>query len=256
MPNDVRDLDVVLLHGLGGSARSWDGVVALRPAGLRLLSLDLPGHGAEAGDPRLSLDGLQAAVADALVPLGARPWLLVGHSMGGKVAALLTAAAERTADPVAPPAGVLLVDPSPPSPEPMAAQRRARMLGWWSDGPIGRADAEEYVDANCSSPLPADARDLAIQQVRRSAGDAWRAWLTGGSLEDRGAEVGRLRTPAVVLAGESDEDLGLDAQRRLVLPHWGDAVLEPVAGAAHFVPQERPDAVAEAIVRLRARAGV
>jgi pimeloyl-ACP methyl ester carboxylesterase len=79
---------VVLLHGLASNARIWDGVATrLVGAGLRVVALDLRGHGASDqpdggyGFAEVAAD-LRAAVADLALE---RP-LLVGHSWGANVA--------------------------------------------------------------------------------------------------------------------------------------------------------------------------
>jgi len=53
--------------------------------------------------------------------------------------------------------------------------------------------------------------------------------------------------PALVLAGAEDGDLGPDAQRELNLPHWPRGEFDVVPGAAHLLPWEQPDAVADRI---------
>ena len=56
------------------------------------LALDLPGHGASPFAGETSLAALTAAVAAALAEEGVRAAHLVGHSLGGAIAAALTAA--------------------------------------------------------------------------------------------------------------------------------------------------------------------
>jgi len=172
--------------------------------------------------------------------------LLVGHSMGGKIATLIAARAQAGASgPVV--RGVVLVAASPPSPEPMDEARRERMIGWFADGAPTEADAATFVDANTASPLSEFWRGQAIADVHRSRPEAWRGWLEQGSREDWGDRVGRIACPALILAGQEDGDLGADAQRRLNLPHYPDADLQIVAGAAHLIPYEQPEVLAALI---------
>jgi pyruvate dehydrogenase E2 component (dihydrolipoamide acetyltransferase) len=83
---------VVLLHGFGADLNSWMFIQPALADGRRTIALDLPGHGEStkqvgAGTP----DALAAVVADALARLGVARAHLVGHSMGGAVAALVAA---------------------------------------------------------------------------------------------------------------------------------------------------------------------
>lgn len=72
---------IVLIHGLGGDPHVWDGVVAKLPKTERVVTVSLP-----RGD---SLDGIARAVAAELRAKQATPAIVVGHSLGGAVAAHL-----------------------------------------------------------------------------------------------------------------------------------------------------------------------
>jgi pimeloyl-ACP methyl ester carboxylesterase len=244
-------LTVFLLHALGGSARSFD-LVRARLPGVETVALDLPGFGGAVDADRFAVADMAAGVIAAVAERAPERWMLVGHSMGGKVAA---AVARAAADGDAPAglAGLVLLAASPPAPEPMAERRRADMLGWVAAGPIGDRDARAFVDANTAQALPTPLRATAAADVRRSSRRAWAAWLEHGSREDWRARVGVLPYPALIVAGAADGDLGEDAQRRLNVPHYADARVEAVAGAAHLLPLEAPDAVAATIRRWWAR---
>jgi pimeloyl-ACP methyl ester carboxylesterase len=86
---------VVLLHGLASNARIWDGVAyRLAGAGLRVVALDLRGHG-DSEQPAGGYDFAQVArdLRAALAALGLDRPVLVGHSWGANVA--LQYAADR-----------------------------------------------------------------------------------------------------------------------------------------------------------------
>ncbi|MGH7030424.1 MAG: acetoin dehydrogenase dihydrolipoyllysine-residue acetyltransferase subunit, partial [Stellaceae bacterium] len=81
---------VVLVHGFGGDLNTWMFTQPALAATRRAFALDLPGHGGSAtdvgaGDPQT----LTYAVSAALEALAIDRAHLVGHSMGGAVAALL-----------------------------------------------------------------------------------------------------------------------------------------------------------------------
>lgn len=238
---------IVMLHALGGSARAFDQVAAALTE-METIAIDLPGFGAAVardGFPVAAMVDHVAAVVAARAP---PRWMLVGHSMGGKVATLLARAAVEDAA-LAGLAGVVLLAASPPSPEPMADERRARMLGWVASGAIGDADARAFVAANIAGRLPVPIWAGAVADVRRTGRRAWRAWLEHGSREDLAARAGVLPFPALVVAGAEDGDLGEEAQARLNLPHYAAASMAVVRGAAHLLPLEQPQAIADLIRR-------
>lgn len=86
------DRAVVLLHGYSASVEWWDRVAPRLARDHRVIAIDLVGHGgSEApsdGAPYRS-DAQAAAVRNALVALGVRHAVLIGHSMGGAVSAEL-----------------------------------------------------------------------------------------------------------------------------------------------------------------------
>jgi pyruvate dehydrogenase E2 component (dihydrolipoyllysine-residue acetyltransferase) len=90
-----REGDVVLLiHGYGGDRNSWLFLQEPLAAGRRVYALDLPGHGTsgkDVGDG--SLDLLADAVVGVLDAIGTSGSAvhLVGHSLGGSVAAAVAA---------------------------------------------------------------------------------------------------------------------------------------------------------------------
>jgi L-aminopeptidase/D-esterase-like protein/pimeloyl-ACP methyl ester carboxylesterase len=106
---------VVLLHGITLGAAIWPyQLAALADAGLRVLAVDLRGHGHSGGAvagggtgtgggavppaPTMTLDRMAADVADVLDFLDLTGVTLVGHSMGGMVALRLLTADPATAE--------------------------------------------------------------------------------------------------------------------------------------------------------------
>lgn len=82
---------IVFIHGFGADLNGWRPLVGRLPDGRPALALDLPGHGASPFAGEASLAALTAAVAATLAEEGVAAAHLVGHSLGGAVAAALTA---------------------------------------------------------------------------------------------------------------------------------------------------------------------
>lgn len=112
---------VVLVHGGAAHAQWWDHIAPLLATDLRVVAIDLSGHGDSARRSEYSLESWTQEILAAPEPGGisGKP-IVIGHSMGGFVA--LTAAAEAS-DAVA---GIMTID-SPVwtiTPEQDAARRR------------------------------------------------------------------------------------------------------------------------------------
>jgi pyruvate dehydrogenase E2 component (dihydrolipoamide acetyltransferase) len=93
-PEDPAGDPVVLVHGYGGDKNSWLFVQQPLAESHTVVALDLPGHGAsdkDVGDGSLGM--LADTVAGFLDALGFARAHLVGHSLGGAVAAAVAKAA-------------------------------------------------------------------------------------------------------------------------------------------------------------------
>jgi len=136
----------VLLHGFGGTSRSWDEVIAHLPAErYRPLALDLPGHG-ELLDARgpITFDSCVQSVLER----APRRFVLAGYSMGGRIALQLALAApERIERLVLISATAGIEDPS----ERAERSKRDRRLA----EEIEQGSIEDFVH-------PADKRDTAL----------------------------------------------------------------------------------------------
>jgi pimeloyl-ACP methyl ester carboxylesterase len=79
---------VVLLHGLASDAETWDRAIApLAAEGLRVIAVDLLGHGSSDKPPAsYLLDDFASLLRDVLDALGIKSATVVGHSLGGAVA--------------------------------------------------------------------------------------------------------------------------------------------------------------------------
>ena len=76
----------VFVHGFLGGSRQWDGQVSALN-GTPVIALDLPGFGAQAGEPALPGIGDYADwVIETLDDRGIEKCHLIGHSMGGMIA--------------------------------------------------------------------------------------------------------------------------------------------------------------------------
>ena len=88
---------VVFLHGFGADLNGWRPVHRLLPETQPALAIDLPGHGSSPLGEEASFEALVEAARKALIEEGVEAAHLVGHSLGGAVAAALAHAPGVTA---------------------------------------------------------------------------------------------------------------------------------------------------------------
>ena len=79
--------DLLLIHGLGGSARSWDTIVPALARERRLILPELPGHGRTPAEPGSgTFAGLTDAVERFVAAQGLAGIDVVGSSLGARIA--------------------------------------------------------------------------------------------------------------------------------------------------------------------------
>src|SRR3954468_9930693 len=85
---DEYNTPVVLLHGLGSDADTWAEVGTALADRYRVLAPDQRGHGDSEHTAEYSFELLRDDLYRLVDALDLRRFVLVGHSMGGTVAAL------------------------------------------------------------------------------------------------------------------------------------------------------------------------
>lgn len=200
-----------------------------------LLAPDLAGFGEAPPLNDCSVAAYADQVSRFIDASGLTRYGLVGHSMGGEIA--LALAARQPAGL----AGLVLLSPSPPSPEPMTeAERQAAEQAYGL-----AAEAEKTFHHITVRPLAPRIQQQVVQDNLRSNSRAYSAWLQQGSREDLSAHMNRVQVPCLILAGDQDRVLPPAVHRAHTLPLLpAGTSLELIAGAGHLLPYEAPEEVA------------
>src|SRR6202161_3508563 len=166
---------LVFLHIWGGSHRAFAPVIARLASGCAVVSYDHRGWGAARRLP--GPYGISELADDALAViagLGLGRYVLVGHSMGGKVAQL---AASRRPEGLA---ALALIPPAPP--RPAFDAKAAEALTHAFDSRETVSDALEHMLT--ARPLPPDLQEQMINDVLAGRRKPQLAWPLGGITED------------------------------------------------------------------------
>jgi pimeloyl-ACP methyl ester carboxylesterase len=137
---DADGVPMILIHGTPGEATGWTDYLMEPMKRATVIALDRPGFG-ESGpdDAVIALDAQAAAVA-ALLPSDGRKAVIVGHSLGGAVAAWVAAAHPDRVQAV-----VLLassLDPSQESIHPMQYVGDSFLFSWMLPRAVKNANTE------------------------------------------------------------------------------------------------------------------
>ena len=245
---------VMLLHGWGCSSYLFRrNIGELAAAGYRVLALDLKGHGLSdkpGSASEYSCAAMRAFVLEAMDALELRTVSLVAHSMAGAIATSLTLHAPSRVARLAllAPIGfgeaplARLARRCTPGPTrailpyllPRWVIRMMLRLAYGSRPAFTPRDVDEYW---APSQYPEFTR--AMRELLHAFD-----WSIRGE-----AELARLQVPTLVMFGSMDRFvLGGDAERLVRCIPRGR--LKVVAGAGHILPEEAPDAVTDALLRL------
>ncbi|QYE35674.1 MULTISPECIES: alpha/beta fold hydrolase [Sphingosinicellaceae] len=206
-----------------------------RPVAAPLLA-GFGGTPAAVGGP--SLDGYARQLAAA----ARGPWIAVGHSMGAKVA--LESAVCGAPGLL----GLILISPSPPTPEPISDEARRKALAAWGN----RAAATVNLTAITGGAVSAEVLAQCVEDELSVDEVTWRWWYTTGSLVDISAAASKVNLPVLVLTGDNDKVLGLEVAVG-VTRHFANAALDIIPGGGHLVPLEQPGVVAGHIREFASR---
>ena len=236
--SDIGDSEktLVFLHYFGGSSRTWQPVIDLLSPDFRCIALDLRGWGDSEAPTEAScrVEDMAADVQALFATIGPAPYTLIGHSMGGKVAQFLASSQPLGLE------RLLLVAPSPLSPEPMTENDRNAMRAAWGDADASR----ETLQKIACLPLSSETVDAVVGDNLRASRTAWEAWADVGSREDLSARASQIAVPTHVLSGTGDAVLSPEVLTREIVQRIPGATLTTLPDAGHLLPLEAPEAVA------------
>ena len=249
--------ELVLLHGGGQNAHTWDTVAMA--LGRPLVAIDLPGHGHSDGTMRaaLSLDDVAVDIAAVVRALAPRAVAVVGMSLGGLTTLALSKAAPDLVG------RIVLVDVLPSRDDAASA-----VIGAFINGPPSFADFDvlltRTIEFNPTRSVTSLRRGIlhnAVQQPdgswvwrhsrTRDEADAVPSVATADTALDAAAEsaartealwqvVEHLRVPLLLVRGMESQSVLRDAHEDELLRRLPSAQVVHVDGAGHSVQGDRP----------------
>lgn len=232
---------LVFLHYWGGSGRTWKEVATALGGRNRCLMLDLPGWGQSSPSRcEYRVADLAESVSGMIDAYQLRDVVLVGHSMGGKIAQYL--AGQR-------PAWLkelVLVASSPALPMDVPEPQRLAMQSAYDSRPSVEETLDHILTA---TPVAGVMRERAIADSLAGDPAAKAAWPAVAMLEDISEMTQRINVPTMLLTGECDRvDPPAVLADRLV-PFLLNPEIHELAGIGHLLPLEAPGEVATYIQR-------
>jgi len=221
----------VFLHGLLGSSENWHSVAEALADEWRCVVPDLRNHGRSPHDPDHTYRAMAEDVGELLDSIGARLCLLIGHSMGGKVAIRY---ALDNPDRVA---GLVIEDVVPGATSPQYLSYLNALIELRVDTITSRRAAEEQLSGEV--PETSMRQFLLKNLARTNSHYRWRANLPvlrdsydeiWGAIEPTGSYDG----PALFVKG-SESDVVSGPREATVRDFFPQARIESVEGAGHWI---------------------
>ncbi|GHJ47753.1 epoxide hydrolase [Catellatospora sp. TT07R-123] len=252
-PDDGRP--VLLLHGFPQHAGEWDAVAArLAAAGMRTYALDQRGYSPGARPTEVESYRVDELVADALAvldELGVAWADVVGHDWGAVVAWYLAArhpgrVRTLTAVSVPHPAAYLAALAADPDQQGRSAYIQLFQQAGVAEEVLLGDDAQRLRAVFTGCP-PESVESYVAPMREPGALTAALNWYRAGDFHDMG-RLGPVSVPTTFVWSDGDLAVGRVAAENCPEHVTGDYRFVAVPGVSHWIPDEAPDAVADAIL--------
>ena len=245
--SEVGEKTMVLLHGYLENMLVWEEFIPLLYKDLRIVTLDIPGHGiSEIKGECHSMEFLADTVAAALASLGIAEATVVGHSMGGYIA---LAFAERHPDLTA---GVVLLHSTPYADSDEKCKNREREIALVKSGKkellAHTAPAAGFAPDNRKRCQ--DAIDE-LEQCVFLTEDAGIVALLNGMIgrKDQNEMLRNLGKPVLFILGRKDGYITAEVAEKMVADH-PEAKVVWLERSGHMGFVEEPKACAAALLEF------
>ena len=237
---------LVFLHYWGGTSRTWRMVIAELEGQFKTVAHDARGWGkSDKASAGYKMADLVDEALSLVKALGIKQYVLVGHSMGGKVAQL---AASRRPEGLL---GLILVAPAQPTPRRNPEDMR--------EGQLHAYDNRENVLKTIGNgrltarPLSPEVLEQIVEDSMSGSREATMAYPMESILEDVSPEVANINVPTVLLAGEFDQVDSIERHKTEVLAYLSNAEFKIIKGSGHLIPIDEPVQLAKEIASFTIR---
>ncbi len=252
---------LLFLHGFSNDAHVWDWVAPVVAPHYRVIALDQRGHGESDRDPegRYDHETMARDANSAIESLGIARVVIVGHSLGGRVAMRFAGLFPEKL------AGLVIVDSAPD----LDARGTTRISldvqqQDWSFKSV--ADYQRVLERQYAATKPEILAKLAVHWTRQRADGRYELKLDPGFMKARAgispkdakawseqeakhlwAALKALPCPALVVRGAASDVMSAEVADKMVDDVIPNARLETLARAGHSVMLDNPEAFEKAL---------
>lgn len=236
---------LVILHGLFGSARNWNGLARQLSDAYKVIVVDMPNHGGSPWLDRADYATMADAVAVFMDSQGLAGAIVLGHSMGGKSAMVLSMTRPDLV------AGLIVADIAPVP----YAHRNDVYIEAMEAVDLAILQTRSDADAQLAPYVedPGLRGFFLLNLVQEGEVFRWRINLTG--LKEMMSELhgfpempdGSLYGGPVLFLDGAQSSYILPDHLPVIRSYFPHARLEEIRGAGHWVHADQPAAVVMAV---------
>ncbi len=241
---DANGIPVLLLHGFGGSWRSFAALLAYLSPSIHAFAFTQRGHG-QASKPATGyrLSDFAADAVAFLDALGIEAAVIAGHSMGSAIARRAAIDYPNRMR------GLVLIGAAVDAPgDPTVRAFWDTTVSSLSD-PIDPALVQRFVDSTMGRPLPPSEVESMAQHMLQVPARVWRELWQDRLRGEIAGQLNRVTVPTLVVWGDQDNRASREDQSTLASAVAG-ARLVVYPGVGHAVHREAPEHLATDIESL------
>lgn len=234
---------LVLLHGFCESPQIFRGLVDALPLGQKVICPLLPGHGGSAWNSQVhNLDDLAVWLRETLAAAGVEDCVLIGHSLGGYIAAAFAARFPQHLRGL----GLLHATALPDTPQRQASRNKAlAFLEQYGTAPFLKA----FVQSLFHAPQAAWTEELGAITAQTDPAAIHALVRIMRDRPDRTAALAALEVPVMYIIGDHDQ-LVDPGRSKLEMDKVALALLHRIPEASHMGMYETPGEVRAAVENL------
>lgn len=236
---------LVVLHGLFGTWDNWGTQIRRLAEHRDVYGLDIRNHGESPHLPETDYPSMAQDVIDTLASLALSSVILLGHSMGGKIALNAASLAPGQIE------RLIIVDIAPKAYPPHHTRILAGLNALEPTTLASRKEADQRLQPYVSSAV---VRAFLLKNLRREAGGGYRLKLNLPALTDGYDQVmrapektARLTQPTLLIHGSESDYVDPVADQSLLAEWFDNCQLVAIGGAGHWPHASHPDTVYDAI---------
>lgn len=232
----MKKQTLVFLHYFGGAASSWNWVTDFLYTDYHCIAINLPGFGGTTPIDEPSIKSYSRFVLEQLEAMQVKNAILIGHSMGGKIA--IQVAIDDPASSYI--SQLILVAPSPSSVERMPVSQQLTMRDC-----ILVAQAIKSVKDAIVISLNSDQYEMAVSTQLLVDQSARHWWIDTGIKDSIAGQSKTITLPITVIASKADPAITYEMTVNDTMPNLPPhSKLTTIDNIGHLMPLEDPQRLA------------